>query len=444
MKLKITIICILVLSLSFSVHFLYNKFTSHFPEYNEYDFPDDFIWNSITKLTGQYLRPRNIEIEFDKRNRLEDIEFFKDSDDIDLGYNNLYLKKYNGNYDLLMGIYQTSPGSAFIEGDEDEIFLVSSTGIIGKGKITNKEIIFKQLKSNIENFIPKEQILDSKALSVKGFKVIDNIFYISFVEEVNENCWNTNLVTSNIESDELLFTKFFDHGECIHRLNNIDGEFEALQSGGEISQINKDEILFSIGDYRARHLSQNKNSLNGKIIKINLKNSKIDIISMGHRNAQGLFYDQENNFILATEHGPVGGDEINLIKLDEANIPNYGWPIASYGEHSYGGKENPFNDKKYIKYPFLKSHKDNGFIEPLKYFVPSIAINKIIGLGNRNYVITSLKDQSIYFFKLNFENELEDLKRVNIGERIRDIIYSNNKLILFMESTASIGIIDLN
>lgn len=444
MRVKIIIICILILFLSFSVNFSYNKFISYFPEYAEYEFPDNFIWNSITKSIGQSLRPRNIEIEFDKRKKLEDIEFFKDDDDIDLGYNNLYLKKYHGNYDLLLGIYQTSPGSAFIQGDEDEIFLVSSTGTIGKGKITNKEIIFKQLKSNIENFIPKEQILDSKALSVKGFKIIDNIFYISFVEEVKEDCWNTSLVTSNIESDELVFKKFFDHEECIHRSNNIDVEFEALQSGGEISQINKNEILFSLGDYRARHLSQNKDSFNGKIIKINLKNSKINIISMGHRNVQGLFYDQENNFILATEHGPFGGDEINLIKLDDVNIPNYGWPIASYGEHYSGGKENPFNDKKYIKYPLLKSHKDNGFIEPLKYFVPSIAINKIIGLGNRNYVITSLKDQSIYFFKLNFENELENFKRVNVGERIRDIIYKNNKLILFMESTASIGIIDLN
>ena len=61
---------------------------------------------------------------------------------------------------------------------------------------------------------------------------------------------------------------------------------------------------------------------------------------MGHRNPQGLYFDKENNFVLETEHGPMGGDEINLIeteRIDEKIIPNYGWPVASAGEH-YGGK----------------------------------------------------------------------------------------------------------
>ena len=52
--------------------------------------------------------------------------------------------------------------------------------------------------------------------------------------------------------------------------------------------------------------------MNGKLIKINLNNKKHEIISMGHRNPQGLYLDKENNFLLETEHGPFGGDEINL------------------------------------------------------------------------------------------------------------------------------------
>ena len=59
---------------------------------------------------------------------------------------------------------------------------------------------------------------------------------------------------------------------------------------------------------------------------------------MGHRNPQGLYYNQSKNFVLSTEHGPQGGDEINLITLLEKKIFNYGWPISSYGEH-YGGRE---------------------------------------------------------------------------------------------------------
>ena len=69
---------------------------------------------------------------------------------------------------------------------------------------------------------------------------------------------------------------------------------------------------------------------------------------MGHRNPQGLIFDKENNFILATEHGPSGGDEINLIKVSNISkdkIQNYGWAISSEGEH-YGGKSK-INERKY-------------------------------------------------------------------------------------------------
>ena len=70
---------------------------------------------------------------------------------------------------------------------------------------------------------------------------------------------------------------------------------------------------------------------------------------MGHRNSQGLFFDKENNIILETEHVPQGGDEINIIDIsmiNKNNIPNYGWAIASAGEHYKGRIE--INKKKYI------------------------------------------------------------------------------------------------
>ena len=118
---------------------------------------------------------------------------------------------------------------------------------------------------------------------------------------------------------------------------------------------------------------------------------------MGHRNPQGLYYDIENNFLLETEHGPQGGDEINLIEINNKNkdkIPNYGWAIVSAGEH-YGGKI-PRNEIKYKKYPLYKSHSKYGFVEPLKSFVPSIGISEITKLENNKYVVSSLKT-NLYF-----------------------------------------------
>ena len=71
-----------------------------------------------------------------------------------------------------------------------------------------------------------------------------------------------------------------------------------------------------------------------------------------------------NNSIFSLEHGPQGGDEINVIKLDHNTIQNFGWAISSYGEH-YGGKNAPENKNKYQKYPLHNSHSEYGFLEPL-------------------------------------------------------------------------------
>ena len=81
-----------------------------------------------------------------------------------------------------------------------------------------------------------------------------------------------------------------------------------------------------------------KNNLLGKIISIDKSTSDFNLISLGHRNPQGLFYDNLKNIIINTEHGPKGGDEINLNYLNKDTLPNYGWDIASYGS-PYGRRQ---------------------------------------------------------------------------------------------------------
>jgi glucose/arabinose dehydrogenase len=167
---------------------------------------------------------------------------------------------------------------------------------------------------------------------------------------------------------------------------------------------------------------------------------------MGHRNPQGLYFDKENDFILETEHGPKGGDEINLIEINKINkdkIQNYGWAISSAGEH-YPNKNSKINIKKYEKYPLYKSHNEQGFIEPLKSFTPSIGISEIVKIGPNRYVVSSTKDKSLYFFELNRAREIINLEREEVFERVRDLRVNNNQLYLFMEDTASIGVVNLN
>ena len=233
------------------------------------------------------------------------------------------------------------------------------------------------------------------------------------------------------------FDIFFTSEECVHFYDNIDEEFNAHQSGGRVISLENDKVYFSTGDFRSRHRTQNMNSVFGKVIEIDKISKNYKVISIGHRNPQGLYYNKEDNFLIEAEHGPQGGDEINIIKLNQKEIPNYGWAISSYGEH-YGGAKASYNQKTYEKYPLYKSHSDYGFIEPIKYFVPSIGISQIVGLDKKNhYVVASLKDSSLYFFELKDNKEIINMKRIEIGERIRDMIKYNNELYLFLEDTAS-------
>ena len=358
--------------------------------------------------------------------------------------NNLTLKKYKLMSGFYSGIWNNYPGSGYIDFYDKNIFILSARGILAfKKNLNDDRENFKQIRNNFNYFIDFEKKVDRR-FSIKDLLIFNNKIFVSYTEEIKEDCWNTSIVYGDINYENINFEKLFSPKECIHSTENIDGEFHPSQSGGRMVSIDNN-ILLSIGTYKNHHLAQNIKSLNGKIIKVNIDNGNYEIISMGHRNPQGLFFDKENNFVLETEHGPQGGDEINLIEISKINkdkIQNYGWAISSAGEH-YGGRVEK-NKKKYKKYPLYKSHSEHGFIEPLKSFVPSIGISEIVKVGKNRYVVSSMKDKSLYFFELNKAKEIINLERVEVGERVRDLRFNNNQLYLFMENTASIGVINLN
>ena len=373
-----------------------------------------------------------------------DIEM-KEDDDVKLS-NNRTLKKKNLINGFYYGIFPVTnnidPGSGYIDFYQDKLFLLSSRGVLAFTDNINDNLNFKQIEHNIDEFIGLEQFKKSKTLSVKDLFIKKDKIFISYTEEIKEDCWNTSIIYGNINYENIKFEKFFSNKKCIHSINNVDGEFTGHQSGGRIVNFDNNHILLTVGEYRSRYLAQEIESINGKILKININDSSYQIISMGHRNNQGLYFDQENNFLLATEHGPEGGDEINLIEVNKINsdIPlNFGWPIVSAGEH-YKGKTKQ-NEKKYKKYPLFKSHTEHGFIEPLISFVPSIGISEISKINKNIYVASSLRDRSLYFFELNIEKKLVNLERVEVFERVRDIFFKDDKLYLFLEDTNSIGII---
>ena len=419
----------------------------------EYIFPHIFISQQKIVISKQKEKISKLpqlftELEVMFKVSLRDIQIKKEKD-IKLS-NNKILKKYNLINGFYLGIHESQPGSGYIDFYQNNLIVLSSRGVLGFSKDIDSELNFKQIKNNINKFIGLKQFQKHKWFSLKDLFIYNNKIYISYTEEIKKDCWNTSIIYGNMNYKNIKFEKLFSNKECIHSSINIDNEFNAHQSGGRMIKFDENYILFSVGDYRNRFLAQEKYGINGKIIKININNFDYEIVSMGHRNPQGLYFDKENNFILETEHGPQGGDEINLIEVDKINKDeplNYGWPVASAGEisiHRYEMPEPSLLKKKLEKYPLYKSHSKYGFIEPLKSFVPSIGISNITKITDNKYVVSSLRDKSLYFFELNNDNKLINLERFEILERIRDLIFKDNKLYLFLESTASIGVISFN
>ena len=237
--------------------------------------------------------------------------------------------------------------------------------------------------------------------------------------------------------------------------------FYTVGAGGNLSDYKDDKILMTIGDYSSyekqrNNNPQNINSLVGKIISIDEKTKEYKILSMGHRNSQGLYYDKEHNVIYSTDHGPQGGDEINVNTSPDGEIKNYGWAISSYGEH-YGFP--PKDEKLYEIAPLNKSHSEYGFIEPIKYFTPSIAptqiikTEKFIKIPNKNIIYIGALggdveegDLSVHQFVLDSDLKIEQHNIIAVNDRVRDMIYIEeiNKIFLFLESSGSIGVLEID
>ena len=397
------------------------------------------------------LEDYGIEHDIAIKNSLIDLNFEK-TEEKELKGTKLILSKYYPKEVIIMrGIYDKVPGSAYLESYKNNLYIVSSTGILGYSNLKSNIINFKQIKNNIQNYIGYEQFKKSPKYSIKDLFIKDEKIFLSFTNEIKKDCWNTSIIYGEINPKVIEFKPFFIPNECVSAINNEDKVFEALQSGGRISDFSKNEIIFSTGEFRSRSRAQDMASVMGKILKINTQTKKYKNIAIGSRNAQGLYFDKKNKIIIQTEHGPKGGDEINIIKVtDDENIVNLGWPIASYGEHYLEEKErlkdwNFEENNPYFKYPLFKSHKKYGFKEPVKFFVPSIGISQVVAINESKkvYCHVSLVDNSIYIFDLDKNNKIKNSLRFNIKERIRDVIKFDQKLIFFLETSSSLGIIDL-
>ena len=355
---------------------------------------------------------------------------------------------------------QMGPRS-YLASNERELFLITGSGSLMYANINNlngENIFFKKINSNFQKLVMSKHT-DGRRSVVRSILIDEGKIYVSYIKKVGEklndldNCTKTAVVSSDMNLNDLNFIEFFEMNECIPYADL------QVQSGGNLSKYKENKILLTVGDWSSYDVLKNDypqrlDNMIGKIISINKTTKKANILSLGHRNSQGLFYDKTNDVIYSTDHGPQGGDEINIdLTPDQNNPKNFGWAISSYGEH-YGHPKKWKLEEKYKIAPLNKSHKKYGFIEPLKYFTPSIGITQIVkteNLQNKKVIYVGsmgwdLDENDLSIHKLILNNDLiiEEYEIIPIIERIRDLIYlqKKNKILMYLETSGSIAILE--
>jgi glucose/arabinose dehydrogenase len=200
--------------------------------------------------------------------------------------------------------------------------------------------------------------------------------------------------------------------------------------GGRITFDNKEHVFLSVGERGFRPTAQDRSTHAGSILRLNLdgsipadnpfvddKNALPEIWSYGHRNPQGLFFNKITGQLWEIEHGPRGGDEINVIRAGK----NYGWPIISFGMEYYTPRA------------VGEGTEQAGMEQPVKVYVPSIAPGSLIQyMGNdfpqwhNNLLAGALKLQHLNRIVLDEHDQPVSETRLlgNIEGRIRNIIES--------------------
>ncbi len=205
-----------------------------------------------------------------------------------------------------------------------------------------------------------------------------------------------------------------------------------------------DHLLVIIGDHgkdglfaSAPSLADDPVSQMGKLVRVDIETGESEVLTLGHRNPQGLARDKDGN-LWATEHGPRGGDELNLL------VPggNYGWPIVSYGT-KYDGRR--LNNKGEIG-------RHDGFMRPAFAWVPSIGISSLVvndeqafPLWGDDLLVASL-DGSSYakepppgrsiFRVRRHGTEIQYVERIEIGSRIRDMAFLSDGRLALLPDTS--------
>jgi len=193
--------------------------------------------------------------------------------------------------------------------------------------------------------------------------------YLSYSKPLEGGESTTAVIRGRLDGDRLVDVE--ELFEADSRGRGHYGSRLAFDGEGHLFITIGDRQVTPAGDLEA-HPAQDLSDHHGVVVRLNEDGSvpsdnpyvgqdgaKPEIWSYGHRNAQGLVVDPENGNVWITEHGPQGGDELNLL----APGVNYGWPVIGYGVNYRSGSAI-----------HGATHRD-GMEQPKKVWVPSTGVS---------------------------------------------------------------------
>lgn len=298
--------------------------------------------------------------------------------------------------------------------------------------ITEKEgelIHFKNGKKTIVTGVPEVTLRGQGGFmdieKHPNFKENSLIYFTYASSEGESKGANTTLMRAEFKNNKLTNQKVLYKAEP----NSRKGQ----HFGSRIVFDKENHVYFSVGDRGIR--DENPQDITrdcGKIYRlkddgtipndnpfVNVKNAKKAIFSYGHRNPQGMEMNPFTNEIWSHEHGPKGGDEINIVQKGK----NYGWPIISYGVNYSGTKFTEITEKE-------------GMEQPLHYWTPSIAPSGMAFINSDKYpnwkgnlLVGSLKFEYISNCTLENGKVLKEEKILEGLGRVRSIEQGNDEFI---------------
>ena len=203
----------------------------------------------------------------------------------------------------------------------------------------------------------------------------NRLVYLSYAYMKNrDDGGNTAIARAQLVNDSLKNLEVLYKGSPVSR--------KGQHYGSRMAFDNENYLYFTIGDRGNRNVNPQDISVDGgKVYRINddgtipddnpfidVPNAKKAIYSYGHRNPQGIFKHPKTGKIWTNEHGPRGGDEINIVEKGK----NYGWPKITYG-------------KNYSGTTITKNKSLPGMEQPLYYWLPSIAPSSFEYISSEMY-----------------------------------------------------------